>query len=71
MKSDKYFTIQELTNILGILRIAIYKRVKKGQIKAVRIGRNLAIPKKYITHILGKVLNTRSKFLALKCYAPF
>jgi len=61
MKSDKYLTIQELANILGITRIAVYKRVKKGQIKAVKIGRNFAIPKKYIAHILGKVLDAKGK----------
>lgn len=61
MKSTKYLTIQELANILGISRIAVYKKVKKGQIKAIRIGRNFAIPKKYIAHILGKALNTKDK----------
>ena len=61
MKSDKYLTIQELANILGISRIAVYKRVKKGQIKAVRIGRNFAIPKKYVAFILGKALNSKDK----------
>ena len=61
MKSDKYITIQEMANILGISRIAVYKKVKKGQIKAVRIGRNFAIPKKHISHILGKVLDRKDK----------
>ena len=61
MKSDKYLTIRELADILGISRIAVYKRVKKGRIKAVRIGRNYAIPKKYVAFILGKALNSKNK----------
>ncbi len=61
MKNDKYLTIQELANILGITRIAVYKKVKKGQIKAQKIGRNFAIPKRYIAHILGKTLNAKDK----------
>ena len=48
MKNKEYLTIKELADLLGITRIAVYKKVKKGQIKAVRIGRNFAIPKKYI-----------------------
>ena len=56
MKSDKYITIQEMAKILGISRIAVYKKVKKGTIKAMKIGRNFAIPKKYVANILGKVL---------------
>lgn len=61
MKNTKYITIQELANILGVSRIAVYKRVKKGQIKAMKIGRNFAIPKKYVAHILGKVLSNKDK----------
>lgn len=61
MKEDDYLTIPQLAEILGISRIAIYKRVKKGQIKAIRIGRNYAIPKKYISEILGENLSETSK----------
>ena len=63
MKSNKYITIQEMAKILGISRIAVYKKVKKGTIKAMKIGRNYAIPKKYVAHILGKVLRARDKNL--------
>jgi excisionase family DNA binding protein len=61
MRKKQYISIQELANIMGISRIAVYKKVKKGQIKAVRIGRFFAIPKKYITHILGGQLNNENK----------
>ena len=61
MKNEKYITIPELANILGISRIAVYKKVKKGQIKAVKIGRNFAIPKRYVSGILGKLLNEDDK----------
>lgn len=42
-KDKKFFTVQELANILGISRIAIFNRIKKGQIKAKKIGRNYII----------------------------
>ena len=61
MKDQQYFSTQEIANILGISRIAVYKRVKKGQIKAIKIGRNFAIPKKYVAHILGKTLNKEDR----------
>ena len=61
MKSEKYISIPELANILGISRIAVYKKVKKGEIKAVKIGRNFAIPKRYVSGILGKPLNEGDK----------
>jgi len=61
VKNTQFITIQDLANILGISRIAVYKKVKKGQIKAVKIGRNYAIPKKYVAQILGKVLSAEDK----------
>jgi len=61
MERSQYFTIPQLAKILGITRIAVYKKVKKGQIKAIRIGRNYAIPKKYIVDILGKTLKEEDK----------
>lgn len=61
MKDSKYMSIQELAKILGISRIAVYKKVKKGDIKAVRIGRSFAIPKKYIDHILGRSLGAEER----------
>jgi len=63
MKKSQYVTIPQLAKILGLSRVAVYRKVKKGQIKAVRIGRNYAIPKKYIMNILGKALNRQDKRL--------
>lgn len=56
MKEREFISIQELANILGISRIAVYKKVKNGKIKAIRIGRSFAIPQKYVANILGKSL---------------
>lgn len=60
-KKSDYITIPELAKILGLSRIAIFKRVKKGAIKAVKIGRNYAIPRAYIDSILGKTLGDSDK----------
>jgi excisionase family DNA binding protein len=61
MKKTEYITIPQLARILGISRIAVYRKVKKGQIKAVKIGRTFAIPQKQIAGILGKVLREGDK----------
>jgi len=46
MESKDFYTTKELAGILGISRIAVFKRIKKGAIKARKIGRNFAIFKK-------------------------
>lgn len=61
MKKDEFITIPHLAKILGMSRVAVYKKVKKGQIEAVKIGRNYAISKKCISGILGKSLNRKEK----------
>jgi len=61
MKKEKYTSIAELAKILGISRIAVYKKIKKGEIEAVRIGRSFAIPERYAASILGKAISEKDK----------
>jgi len=62
MTNEKYITIPELAKLLGVSRIAIYKRVKKGQIPDTKIGRAYVITDQTITNILGKnVTKSREK----------
>ena len=61
MGNKKYISIAELAKILGISRIAVYKKIKKGEIEAVRIGRSFAIPEKYAEVILGKAISEKDK----------
>ncbi len=61
MKDEKYVSIPELAKILGLSRIAVYRRVKKGQIEAVRIGRNYAIPRRIIAPLIGAELTDEHK----------
>ncbi|MBU2529556.1 MAG: excisionase family DNA-binding protein [Elusimicrobia bacterium] len=40
----EFYSVPEFAKRLGVSRIAVFKKVKKGQIRAIRIGRNWAIP---------------------------
>jgi excisionase family DNA binding protein len=61
MLTNEYISISQFAKILGVSRIAIYKKIKKGQIEATRIGRSYVIPKKYLTDITGKTLSDKDK----------
>lgn len=61
MANEKYVTIPELAKLLGVSRIAIYNRVKKGQIPATEIGRTYVITDQTIANILGKKLTKSRK----------
>jgi len=61
MSQKDYYTVIEVAKILGISRIAIFKKIKKSQIKAIKIGRNFAIPKEELESILGRTLTSGQK----------
>jgi excisionase family DNA binding protein len=51
----------ELARILGISRVAVFKKIKKGEISAEKIGRNFVIRSDEIPKILGKSLSESKK----------
>lgn len=61
MKSEKFLTTTELAKLLGISRIAVYKRIKGGKIKAARIGHDFIIDKEDLGGILKEKLTEEDK----------
>lgn len=62
MKKDKeFYSVPEVAKILGVSRIAVFKRIKKGEIKAERIGRNYAIESGELARIFGKKISIQDK----------
>ncbi|MDO8536814.1 MAG: helix-turn-helix domain-containing protein [bacterium] len=53
----------DVAKILGISRIAVFKKVKAGKIKARRAGRNFIIARKELPEILGTALGKARKKL--------
>jgi excisionase family DNA binding protein len=51
-KASSYLTIPQLAKILGISRIAVYKKVKKGIIPGKKIGRNFVVS---ATHLRAEI----------------
>lgn len=60
-RQNEYISIPELAKILGISRIAVFKKVKSGLIKAIKVGRNYAISRKTLDKVLGKSLAENEK----------
>lgn len=48
------FTVPEAGQILGIGRNSAYEAVRRGEIRAVRIGKRLVVPKAEVRRILGE-----------------
>ncbi|MBA3051512.1 MAG: helix-turn-helix domain-containing protein [Candidatus Omnitrophota bacterium] len=58
MSKKEFLSTAELAKILGISRIAVFKRIKKGDITAIKIGRNYAIP---VENVQGDELRKKNK----------
>ena len=61
MTIEKLVTIPELARMLGVSRIAIYNRVKSGEIPATKVGRTYVITDKTVADILGRRVNAKGK----------
>lgn len=64
-KKAIFISIAELAKMLGISRVAVFKKIKKGQIPAEKIGRSYAISMEDATDIVhgvaSKVLTEEKK----------
>lgn len=61
MKNKELISIAQVAKLLGISRIAVYKKVKKGQIEAIRVGKAYAIPVSNLGNILATSLTEKQK----------
>ena len=56
-----FFSTSEVAKILGVSRISVFKKIKSGEIKAKKIGRNFIIERKDLAEILESVLREDKK----------
>ncbi|MBM3257811.1 MAG: helix-turn-helix domain-containing protein [Candidatus Nealsonbacteria bacterium] len=61
MKSKDFISTTELAKMLGISHVAVYKKIKSGKIKAMKIGHNFVIYKKELGEILERGLTKKQK----------
>lgn len=53
MENKAYYSTTELAALLGISRVTVFNKIKKGEITAEKIGRNYIIPREN-TGIIAK-----------------
>lgn len=58
---EKYIGTAQAAKILGISRVAIFKRIKSGKIKAKKIGRNFVIEKNSLGTIYQEITKTEEE----------
>jgi len=61
MVKQEFLTVKQAAQFLKINQEAVLKMVKKGQIKAVKIGQSFNISKKDLEIITGEILSSDQK----------
>jgi excisionase family DNA binding protein len=60
MDKKQLLSTMEVAEILGISRVAVFKMIKAGKIKAKKVGRNFVIDRKALPFLLGNALSKTS-----------
>ena len=57
----QYISTTELAKLLHVSRIAVFKKIQSGKIKAFKIGRNYVIPVEEVMSAIGNFISTDKK----------
>ena len=57
----EYLSTSELAHLLGVSRIAVFKKIKAGKIKAFKIGRNYIVPMEEFYTAIGTFISPEKK----------
>ena len=60
-ENNIFFSTIEVAKLLHVSRIAVFQKIKQGLIKAEKIGKNYAIPREEIEHLLETNKNLTEK----------
>ena len=59
-QNGEFLSTLELARLLGMSRISVFNKIKKGEIKAIKVGRAYIINRKDVPEITGQVLNNKT-----------
>lgn len=62
-KNNEYLSMSGAASLLGMSRISLYNKIKKGEIQSIKIGRIHVIPKYALDEITGGILTQKRKIV--------
>lgn len=63
---QNFLSTTEVAKLLNISRIAVFKKIKSGEIKAKKVGRNFVIAREDLHEAIGTTLGKAGKELIEK-----
>lgn len=56
-----FYSTAEAARILRLSRVEVFRKIKRGRIKAEKVGRNYVIPAESVMEALGKTIGKEKK----------
>jgi excisionase family DNA binding protein len=53
-QAKQYYSVNELAQVLGLSRIAVFKKIKAGRIPATKVGRAYVVLAADVVDLVGK-----------------
>ncbi len=60
-QNNNFLTVKQLADILGLSRIAVFNKIKKGQLVAEKVGKTYLISKDQLVGIIDNNLSEEEK----------
>jgi len=61
MNEKDFISVNEAAQIMGISRVAVFKKIKSGEIKATKVGRAYIVNKKSLASIYQDLTSVQKK----------
>jgi len=61
MSEKDYISVNEAAQIMGISRVAVFKKIKSGEIRATKVGRAYIVNKKSLASIYQDLTSAQKK----------
>ncbi|MDP3837156.1 MAG: helix-turn-helix domain-containing protein [bacterium] len=58
---EKMYSVKEVADMMGLSRVAIFNYIKKGKLKAQKVGRNYVINSNDLSDITNRELSAGDK----------
>ena len=57
----EYLSTSEIAKLMGVSRIAVFKKIRNGSIKAFKVGRNYVVPMEEFRSAIGTFISPERK----------
>jgi excisionase family DNA binding protein len=64
MKRQELISTSELAGILGVSRVTVHKRIKSGEIEAIRVGRSYLVPRSSIPGLSTRITERQKEIIS-------